>query len=127
MLSGMHARLVSAERMSCGHACPRSTLASMNAGIHAREESGTRAGVFLNAEAFDQMTKTLGSDSDLARARLLSVDPKTIYRARRGVIGEEFIARVLGLMQLHRDTLAAAGIEPAFESVFKLDSKQVPA
>lgn len=99
----------------------------MNSGINAREKSGTRAGVFLNEGRFEQITKALGSDSDLARARLLAVDPKTIYRARRGVIGEEFIARAIAVLHEHEAELKAIGVEPSFETLFEVRPKQVAA
>jgi hypothetical protein len=97
----------------------------MNTGIHAREKSGIRAGVFLNKERFEMVTKALGADNDSARARLLNVDPKTIYLARRGVIGEKFIASALAVMRQRSVELEAIGIRPAFEAMFEVREKQV--
>jgi hypothetical protein len=99
----------------------------MNSGTHAREMSGTDAGVFLNSERFDLITKALGCDSELARARLLDVDPKTIYRARRGQVGEDFIARAIAAMRQRADELEAIGIRPAFEAMFEVRGKQATA
>lgn len=73
------------------------------------------------------ITKALGADSDSARARLLNVDPKTIYRARRGVIGEEFIARALDVMGRRAAELDAIGVKPTFEAMFELGNKRVTA
>lgn len=81
---------------------------------------GTRAKVLLNNEAFDLITAALGCESEGARARLLDVDPKTVYRARRGVIGEEFIAKTLSVMKANEQRLGLVGITPNFESVFVL-------
>lgn len=78
-------------------------------------------------EQFELITQELGADSDTSRARLLGVDPKTIYRARRGVIGEEFIAKALAVMLEHADTLREVGIEPIFESMFEVGTKEVAA
>lgn len=86
--------------------------------------SGTDAGVFLVPERFDQITKALGCDSDMARSRLLDVDPKTIYRARRGVVGEDFIARSIAIMSQHASELEAIGIRPSFEAMFEVRPKQ---
>lgn len=97
----------------------------MNSGMHAREESGIDAGVFLNSERFDLITRALGCDNETARARLLDVDPKTIYRARRGQIGEDFIARAIAIMRHHATELEAIGIKPAFEAMFEVHGKQV--
>lgn len=87
------------------------------------QTTGTRAGVLLRDERFDLVTTALGCKSESARARLLSVDPKTVYRARRGVIGEEFIAKTLAVMKQHERRLAEIGIEPTFEAVFELGEK----
>jgi hypothetical protein len=99
----------------------------MNTGIHAREKSDRRAGVFLNEERFEMVTKALGADSDSARARLLRMDPKTIYLARRGVIGEKFIASALTVMREHEAELKAVGILPTFEAMFEVGLKRVAA
>lgn len=84
---------------------------------------GTRAGILLREETFDLVTRALGCKSEQARAQLLHVDPKTVYRARRGVIGEEFIAKTLTVMKANRGRLAEYGIEPTFESVFDLTER----
>lgn len=96
----------------------------MNSGMHAREVSGIDAGVFLNSERFDLITRAIGCDSEASRARLLDVDPKTIYRARRGQVGEDFIARAVAVMRDHATELEAIGIKPAFEAMFEIRSKQ---
>jgi len=99
----------------------------MNSGTHAREVSGIDAGVFLNGERFDLITRALGAENETARARLLDVDPKTIYRARRGQIGEDFIARSIAIMRDHASELEAIGIKPSFEAMFEVRRKQVAA
>jgi hypothetical protein len=99
----------------------------MNSGMHAREMSGIHAGVFLNSERFDLITKALGCGSDTARARLLDVDPKTIYRARRGQVGEEFIARAISIMRNNSAKLEAIGVRPSFEAMFEVRDKQAAA
>lgn len=81
--------------------------------------------MLLREEQFDLVTRALGCTSDTARARLLDVDPKTIYRARRGVIGEEFIAKTLDVLTRHAPLLAERGLEPSFELVFNLGEKAV--
>ena len=92
----------------------------MNSGTNARENSGTEARVYLNEDHFDRITRWLGATSDAARARLLNVDPKTIYRARRGVIGGDFIARAVHTLHKHSNELESIGIEPNFEAVFEV-------
>jgi hypothetical protein len=96
----------------------------MNSGTQAREMSGIDAGVFLLPERFDQITKALGCESEAARSRLLDVDPKTIYRARRGAVGEDFIARAIAVMRHHSSELEAIGIRPSFEAMFEVRPKQ---
>jgi hypothetical protein len=99
----------------------------MNSGMHAREVSGIDAGVFLNDERFDLITRALGATNETARARLLDVDPKTIYRARRGQIGEDFLARAIAVMRQRATELEAIGIHPSFEAMFEVRGKQVVA
>ncbi|MCW2900119.1 MAG: hypothetical protein JWO67_2384 [Streptosporangiaceae bacterium] len=91
------------------------------------DAQGMRAGVLLQDERFDLITRLLGCKTELARAHLLDVDPKTVYRARRGVIGEEFIAKTLSVMKEHEGRLAEIGLTPTFEAVFKLGEKQKAA
>lgn len=98
----------------------------MSQDIEAREP-GTRAGVLLRDERFSLITRLLGCESDAARARLLDVDPKTIYRARNGVIGEELIAKTLDMLQRHTEQLAQYGITASFEEVFTLGEKKAAA
>ena len=88
------------------------------------ETPGTRAGILLREEPFDLVTRVLGCKSEQARAQLLHVDPKTVYRARRGVVGEEFIAKTLTVMKANEGRLAAIGIEPIFESVFEVGERR---
>ena len=95
--------------------------------MQAQEFPGTRAGVLLKQEAFDLITGTLGAYTELARANLLGVDPKTIYRVRRGIVGEEFIARALHVMHENSEQLRAIDIEPSFEAMFSLGEKPVTA
>lgn len=92
--------------------------------MDAREVPGTRAGVFLRDDNFDLITRVLGCESDAARARLLDVDPKTIWRARRGVIGEELIAKTLDTMRRNADRLAELGLSVSFETVFAVGEKK---
>jgi hypothetical protein len=93
----------------------------------AREKSSTRAGVLLRADRFDLITAALGHGTDLRRAVLLQVDPKTIYLARRGVVGEKFIAAVLSALERHADQLARLNITTAFEEVFEVGDKRTAA
>lgn len=94
--------------------------------MHAREQSGTDAGVYLNEERFNIITRALGATSDAARARLLNIDPKTLYLARKGgIVGEKFIASAVHVLQKHTDTLEAIGVKPTFEAMFDIRQKQV--
>jgi len=88
---------------------------------------GTRAAILLREEQFALVTRLLGCQSDAARARLLGCDPKTIRRVREGVIGEEFIAKTVALLQRHADELARYGIEARFETVFHVGEKKAAA
>lgn len=102
-----------------GHPCP-STVRLMNPDINAREQSGTNVGVRLRSDRFDLITRVLGCGSDTARARLLGLDPKTIWSARRGQIGAAFIAKTLYTLDSHRAQLAEVSITPTFEELFEV-------
>jgi hypothetical protein len=86
-------------------------------------ESGTRAGVLLRSDRFDLMTRVLGCGSDLARARFFNLDPKTLWSARQGRVGEKFIAQVLLVLGMHEAELAPLGLTPTFEELFEVRQK----
>ena len=95
----------------------------MNAGVH--DNPGARArtrrgAIRLKADRFDLITRVLGCDSDEARARLINVSPKTIYRARRGSLGQELIAQTLITLRDRRDELAAYNLIPSFDELFEV-------
>lgn len=102
---------------------PETTVGLVSQDIEAREP-GTRARVLLREEQFDLITRAMGCTSEAGRARLLEVDPKTIYRARHGVLGEEFIAKVLDAMERHQSKLAELGFTAGFGEVFELGEKR---
>lgn len=91
--------------------------------MQARDNPGTRAGVKLRVDRFDLMTRVLGCESDRARAQMLDVDPRTVSRARAGIVGEEFIAQTLTTMQQHAGELAALGLTGSFEDLFEVRRK----
>lgn len=86
-------------------------------------ESGTRAGVLLRSDRFDLMTRVLGCESDLARSRFLHLDPKTLWSARQGRVGEKFIAQVLAVLARHEEQLGQLGLKPTFEELFEVREK----
>lgn len=87
------------------------------------QESGTRAGVLLRTDRFELMTRVLGCESDLARAKFLNVDPKTLRTARQGRVGEKFIAQVLSSLRTHEEQLGQLGLKPTFEELFEVREK----
>lgn len=95
----------------------------MSPGTNAQEFPGTRAAVFLNEDRFDLITNALGAKSEQAKADLLGVDPKTVYRARRGPVGEAFIAAALRVMCERRADMRPLGIKPTFEAMFELGER----
>jgi hypothetical protein len=66
------------------------------------------------------MTRVLGCDSDEARARLIGVNAKTIYRARRGILGQDLIAQTLISLGDRRDELTAYNLSPTFDELFEV-------
>ena len=88
--------------------------------MHARPP-GTRAKIRLKNPAFDLIMVALGCESEISKARLLGVDPKTIYRVRRGSpVGDEFIAQLLSVMRERRSYIEPLGIPATFEGVFEI-------
>lgn len=106
-----------------GFAYP-SSLGNMLPDTDLKAEPGMRTGIVLRADRFDQMTAALGYTSDIARSRELDVNPKTIYLARHGVIGERFITAVLTFLARHADKLAALNFTTSFEEVFEVGEKE---
>lgn len=86
------------------------------------ESPDTRAEIHLRTEdgedRFTVMTRVLGIESDTARAAFIGVNPRTISRARDGVIGEEFIARALSALRRREKALAKFGLQPTFDDLF---------
>lgn len=70
--------------------------------------------------AFHLMTRILGCESNAARGALIHMDPKTVDRARHGIIGRDFIANALYWLGRKRDELAEFGLDPSFENLFEV-------
>jgi len=88
--------------------------------MHARPP-GTRAKIRLKNPVFDLIMVALGCESEISKARLLGVDPKTIYRVRRGSpVGDEFIAQLLSVVRERRSHIEALGIPATFEGLFEI-------
>jgi hypothetical protein len=81
---------------------------------------GTDAEIRLRVDRFELMTRVLGCESDLARAYLIGVDPRTISRARQGVIGEVFMAKLVTALRRNRPRLAELGLEPTLDDLFEV-------
>ena len=73
----------------------------------------------LRVKRFEMMTMVLGYRTDESRARLLRVNPKTLYRARRGNVGHDFITQTLVVLGRRRDELALFNLEPTFDELFE--------
>jgi hypothetical protein len=74
----------------------------------------------LRDRQFDLMTWVLNCASDEARARLIDMNAKTLYRARRGAIGEDFIAQILISLGDHHEELAKFNLAPKFDELFEV-------
>lgn len=82
----------------------------------------TQAEIRLRTEdgedRFTTMTRMLGMESDTARAAFIGVSPRTISRARDGIIGEEFIGRTLSALRRNEKRLAKYGVTTTFDDLF---------
>lgn len=96
----------------------------MHQALQTREDeasSDVGARLILRTRWFVLATNALGCESDLARSRLLGIDPKTIGEARRGsTIGGIFVAKTISVMREHVDQLADIGIEPTIDAFFEV-------
>lgn len=69
---------------------------------------------------FDLMWRVVGKVEDEAIAAEIGMHPKTIARARKGVIGEDFIANTLAALGKREHLLTMCNLEPSFEKVFRI-------
>lgn len=53
----------------------------------------------------DAATYALGKTTDLSRAELFEVSDRTIRRARLGILGEDFMAKVVSALKPHESDL----------------------
>nr|MDT0660806.1 hypothetical protein [Micromonospora sp. DSM 115978] len=74
----------------------------------------------LRSDRFDLMTTALGCRTDIARGELLGLSPRTIYRARRGSFGLEFIVKTIFVLQQHREALAEFNLCPSLDELFEV-------
>src|SRR5262245_24110307 len=79
-----------------------------------------RAVIRLRVDRFNLMTSVLGMQSDLAQADLLGVNPKTVYRAKLGNFGHDFIAQTLVSLGDRRDELGKLNLCPTFDELFEV-------
>ena len=88
-----------------------------------RDTSGT---VRLRHEPFALMTRVLGCENDTQRAALIGVRPRTIRRAKDGILGEVFMARTIIALRRHSAALAECGLTPTLDALFEVvDGHQV--
>lgn len=69
---------------------------------------------------FDLMWRVVGKAEDDEIAAEIGMHPKTVARARKGVIGEDFIANTLAALGKREHLLTMCNLEPSFEKVFRI-------
>lgn len=84
-----------------------------------------RPAVFLKVDRFDLICRILDHTTDAAIARFIGMTEPTIPRARKGIIGEKFIAAVLKNFGERSDELAKYGIGTRFEDLFEIRDEPV--
>lgn len=68
---------------------------------------------------FLRCMRALKCDSDVARSRLLDVDPKTVYNARQGkAISGDFVAKTLAVFRSRAAELGGLSVE--FDDLFEV-------
>src|SRR5689334_11018570 len=79
--------------------------------------------LLLRERRFVLATNAVGCESDLARARFLDINSKTIRNARKGhTVGGDFAARTIAKLRQpeYADQLAEVGITPTLDSLFEV-------
>lgn len=97
----------------------------MIADIHDTETSDAGATVRLRADRFALMFAALGYTDDKEIAALAGYSHRTIRRARKGQLGEVFIANTIHALCRHSEELAKYGLEPTFDELFEVVEKPV--
>lgn len=92
----------------------------MSQNVHDRAHPNTNAVLRLRVDKFDLMTRVLGCESDAARAALLGLTYRTVLRARRGVVGEVFVAQTIFALQREGETLGQYGLKPTLDELFEV-------
>lgn len=89
--------------------------------MQVRRKLDTEAVFVADLKQFDVMTSALGCRSDEDRARLISVNVKTISRARQQpLVGGKFVANTLAALAEHRPELVAQNLHPSFDALFRV-------
>src|SRR3569833_110517 len=78
------------------------------------------ASIRLRVDRFDLMTHVLGLIHDEARARAIGINPKSLYRARRGTTGEGFIAATVAALRRREDELAVYNLVASMDALFEV-------
>lgn len=104
----------------------RSSLGHVSTDMHVAP-ADTRAGVFLKTDHFALVARLLNLTSDAAIGRAIGVTTETVGRARKGVIGEKFIAAVLSTFGERAEELTKYSVTVAFEDLFEIRDKPVAA
>jgi hypothetical protein len=72
-------------------------------------ESDLSVEIEFRADRFDYFTTLLGATTELERAALIQMDPKTLRRVREGTtrVGHEFMAKTVGGLRRHEHKIPA--------------------
>lgn len=95
-------------------------MADVKADTLDRTQQNTRAVLRLREDKFDLMTRVLGCESDTARAALIGVTWRTVSRARRGRVGEMFVAQTVASLRREGDRLGALGLKVSIDELFEV-------
>lgn len=85
-----------------------------------QSKCGTRAYMRLRSGPFDQMTELLGATTELARAELVGIDRKSLWRARRGDGVAAIAPQIVAALTKHSNILALAGHQPTLDALFEV-------
>lgn len=74
----------------------------------------------LRVDRFDLMTRILGCETELARAELIGMDYRSIWRARNGAVGTTFAANTVAALREHSAELAKYNLSVGLDELFEV-------
>lgn len=82
------------------------------------ENTDLNVEIVFNYRSFCIMAQVAGASNDGERAALIGVDPKTVWRARQGILGHTFMAKCVAGLRRHAEELSVYNLHPTLDALF---------